>query len=507
MRHEEAIRFLSIKERSKVKKTLLIFGLALSLLFAFAVSAMANTLSLDPSAVLGDGKSDYASPTTPALDTNYVAGTSRIHSHYTQNTNACAACHAVHTAVGAMLLQWKDDQAACEACHNGSLGNSTYDVFAGTIGASATGKQTWGGSFSNTAASASMHNVGTGLAIGSAPGGDGANAATVGSKWSAELTCTSCHDPHGAGGNGRILNPKVNGANYKATTAQDLLQIDAATKTYVARVPIVYGDYTNANPALGEYAKLLSGHGNDLKVYDGTTEQTLGTDYTIDNSGDYTKIVFTVAPTAPKATFTAALRVKMNVLSYLQPNEQVTYIKGMNDFCGACHTDYNTSTFNRTQATTKNSGGATVTLFDQGMPYYVKGSDPITGGSTYNTLNGTYHEAYRHAVGRFSGNATQMGQGLQFEKIALTGSDGAAYNKYVFVCTTCHVAHGANETVWSNFKTQNSGGVNLKGITDPGQRFDGADLASTGSRLKRMPNMATCETCHAKGANNNGMPY
>lgn len=496
-----------------MKKTLLILGLALSLLFAFAVSAMANTLTTSPGSIIGDGLSDYASPTAPSLPSDYVAGTSRIHSKYQQNTNACASCHAVHTAVGEMLLQWKDDQATCTACHNGSLGNDTYDVFDGTIGSATSGKQAWGGSFSATAGSASMHNVGAGQAIGAAPGGDFANSAVSTSKWSAEFTCTSCHDPHGTAGNGRILNPKVNGANYvTGTTPQTLLVIDSVTNTYVARVPVVYGDYSNANPTLGEYAKLLSGHGNDLIVFDGTTQLTEGTDYTIDNSGDFTKIVFKALPSAPNATFTAALRVKMNVTSYLTSSETVTYIKGMNDFCGACHTDYNTSTFNRTQAITKDKTGAiTASYVDQGMPYYVKGKDAATDGSTYNTLNGTYHEAYRHAVGRFSGNATQEGQGLAFEKIQLTNTiDNTTSTKYVFVCTTCHVAHGANQTVWQNFKTQtNASGVNLKGITDPGIRFDGPDTTTGGggSHLKRMPNMATCETCHAKGAANAGMPY
>jgi predicted CXXCH cytochrome family protein len=508
MRQERAIKIIKRnKERKNVKKTALILGLALTLLFAFAAVAMANTMTLDPTAIKDGVASDYLSPTTPILDSNYVAGTSRIHSNYQQNTNACAACHAIHTAVGSMLLQWEDDQATCVACHNGSLGNNTYDVFDGTIGAAGSGMQTWGGTFTESAPSGSMHNVGAGVAIGGAPGGDLANSGVTTSKWSAEFTCTSCHDPHGTAGNGRILNPKVNGANYVAAAPQNLLVIDAPTNTYVARVPVVYGDYSNADATkLGEYAKLITGHGNDLTVYDGIAKLTEGTDFTVDNSGDFTKIKFTAVPTAPNATFTSAVRVKMNVTNYLQANEKVTYIKGMNDFCGACHTDYNTSTFFRTQATAKDAAGVTQKLYDQGMPYYVKGKD-AAGNSTYASLNGTYHEAYRHAVGRFSGNATQIGQGLQFEQIKLQDAAGNNYNQFVFVCTTCHVSHGANETVWQNFKTQSDATGNLKGITAPGIRFDGPDQGSTGSRLKRMPNMATCETCHSKGPANAGMPY
>jgi predicted CXXCH cytochrome family protein len=516
MRQERAIKIIKRnKERKNVKKTALILGLALTLLFAFAAVAMANTMTLDPTAIKGDGASDYLSPTSPNLGTGYVAGTSRIHSNYQQNTNACAACHAIHTAVGAMLLQWEDDQATCVACHNGSLGDSTYDVFDGTIGAAGTGMQTWGGTFTESAPSGSMHNVGLGVAIGGAPGGDLANSGVATSKWSAEFTCTSCHDPHGTAGNGRILNPKVNGANYVTPVdansvgiAKKLTVVDAATNTYVARVPVVYGDYAPlADPDVtpGEYAKLLQGHGNDLTVFDGATQLALGTDYTVDNSGDFTKIKFTATPADPKATYTAALRVKMLVTDYLKSTETVKYVKGMNDFCGACHTDYNTSTWNRTQAKVTNAAGTKVNAFDQGMPYYVKGG--VSGQSTYNNLNGTYHEAYRHAVGRFSGNAAQIQQGLQFEQITLQDSTGTAYNQFVFVCTTCHVSHGASETVWQNFKTQNVAGVNLKGIKDPGIRFDGPDTANTGSRLKRMPNMATCETCHAKGPGNGGMPY
>ena len=431
MRHDRAIKI--IKERGKVKKSILILGFALLLVFAFAASAMAATMDLIPDSTIKDGTSDYSSPATPILPTGYTAGTSRIHSHYQQNTNACASCHAVHTAVGEMLLQWESDQAACEACHNGTLGDATYNVFAGTIG---TGMQTWGGAFNQSAASGSMHNVGTGQTIGAAPGGDGSNASNPATKWGKEFTCTSCHDPHGTAGNGRILNPTVNNANYStgyassnefASKAKKLFQIDPTNNVWVARNPVVIGAQGTYDSALGdpdqkpgEYARLIIGHGVNLNVYhtDGT-KLTKDTDYTVDNSGEYTKITFINDPgETPKATYTAALRVVMKVENYLQDKEKVTYVKGMNDFCGACHTDYNTGNFNKLQA--ENTSGVALTY--QGSPYYVKTKKTDGNGnslSTYNVLNGFYHEAYRHAVGRFSGSAANETNGLAFEKIRL----------------------------------------------------------------------------------------
>jgi hypothetical protein len=59
MRQERAIKIIKRnKERKNVKKTALILGLALTLLFAFAAVAMANTMTLDPTAIKGDGASD-----------------------------------------------------------------------------------------------------------------------------------------------------------------------------------------------------------------------------------------------------------------------------------------------------------------------------------------------------------------------------------------------------------------------------------------------------------------
>ena len=126
-------------------------------------------------------------------------------------------------------------------------------------------------------------------------------------------------------------------------------------------------------------------------------------------------------------------------------DETVTYVKGMNTFCAACHKDFNV--------------GA--------------GSGSTPPPETYATTAGTY----RHAVG-----IAPAGKGLT-TTFPLEGAAGN--NTDLIFCLTCHRAHGTTAT-----------GTNPSGYDQNG---DGSvTAADVTTWLKRANNMTVCEDCHKK---------
>ncbi|MHB8170422.1 MAG: cytochrome c3 family protein [Thermincolia bacterium] len=420
------------------KRISLILALSLAFVLTFAATALAAQIS-DPAAVKGDAYSDYLA--TPKNTTNgYPNGiylqdqnsdgvVDDIHSNYQRNTDACASCHATHTGVGASLLQWASVTETCNACHDGTIAQ-TYDVMNGQI--AATGKRTFGGVFMEAVAegtnSLSRHSVGT-VNINAAPGGAGATAASDanGTKWGKQFECTSCHTPHGQGGNFRILSPDVNGLAMLgkktgvALTTLDNLVFTATDTNWIAGFP----------------------YSASTKIYvNGVVASS--TTYTIDYKNG--KVTFNATQTgAVTADYVPAVKVTATVTGKLTAAESVAYGEGFNKFCGACHTDYATAN--------------------------VRGVGKI--------LTGTYKEAYRHRVGyQYSSNKA----GLKF------GASGAITREVN--CMTCHVAHGTDQQWWTDWKTTSGWQGNVTGEN------------AGSSALKRLPNMSTCEACHAKGAGN-----
>jgi len=158
----------------------------------------------------------------------------------------------------------------------------------------------------------------------------------------------------------------------------------------------------------------------------------------------------------------------MEIKNYLTEDELVIHQRGINEFCGACHTDYNTG--------------------DEGHP----GSEHMVG---------TYSKAYRHAVGvyydinrskpRGIGNGEKRSEWLKLEDDRIT-------------CLTCHLAHGTNEDYWKRTigSRRYIGDIRWAGYGD----FVGDDIEelSGSSALKRLPNMGVCEVCHEMGQANEG---
>jgi predicted CXXCH cytochrome family protein len=179
------------------------------------------------------------------------------------NADSCAGCHRAHTAAGPFLINAADEEALCLTCHGAAGTGSTVDVMSGvqyTLGANGlrTGTQLGaarnGGfdtaridssnaarmSYLRSATAVSQHpKVGV-LAAGEAvtsahltlpgvndltqPGiawGNGAFSATENPGPAVELSCASCHNPHG-NGQYRILNPipSASGTGFVNATAE-----------------------------------------------------------------------------------------------------------------------------------------------------------------------------------------------------------------------------------------------------------------------------------------------
>ncbi len=437
---------------SSLKKGLILV-LGILLLTAFAGTAMAAQQKLDPTG--SDTKGSYL-PTTKEFNadnkSNYPLeiylpneldpSSYRIHSNYAKNTDACASCHATHTAVGESLLQWGTVYDTCIACHDGTI-SSTYDVVGGHV--ANTNKVTSGGMFgAGTEGSYSSHNVKGTVNISAAPGGTSSdtnkNAVTgATASWNVEFGCQSCHSPHGQGGNARILSPDPNGVAWEKYN-------NGTTKGVALTATATAGEYTTVD-ASGNAYFWIKGYPYSVKtrIYEGGS--ALAADkYTIDNTnGNSTVIKFNkgYTPTgALTADFVPALKISMTVSNYLKDTEAIAYNSGLNGFCGACHSDYNT--------------------------------EKVDGSG--HTTSGLYAEAYRHKVGM---DANSFASKLADKNMPL--ENGKA------TCETCHFAHGTNDDLWTR---------------TVGSTW-GSEQAGS-SALKRLPNMGTCEACHEKGAGNEG---
>ncbi len=398
-----------------------------------------------------------------------------IHDSYTANTDACAACHAVHTGNGDSLTQWNTFSGTagitnvCMACHDGTV-TKTYNVIAGTYVSTDGGtvKKNNGGLFATAYdapadTNASAHNVFGGMLTSAAFGGSnpgdivsdhtGAGTADSHGKWTVAFDCAACHTPHGQGGNARILDPNPNfvqtagtdpsaaGGNYTTTSETASL---STTTTY---------SLTKGVPILGwPYGFVVT--------VNSTTVQSADYYVSLNRTNGSATVTFKNAQTGSlQVSYTPALQVRMNIATPLTSGETVTYQSGMNQFCGACHTDYNTSAI-------------------------VAG-----GGNPAASLNGVYSSHTRHAVGydfSYGGKSepvTQEKRGLRFEYPGGVKDSGAAN----ITCLTCHYAHGVDKSRWID--TAGTSGI---------AAYNSDEVAGS-SRLKILPNMGVCEACHEKG--------
>lgn len=169
-----------------------------SLKIGMSAVLMLILLSVFSAAAFAEGTNDWTS-TNPAegiyvgdVDNLGAKNTHKTHGNFQNNTNSCANCHSTHNGQDSKLLTYKNTEYdMCLSCHDGTLG--FYDVK----------KSSGAGTFDDSHESASMHNVKSGIKLSEAPG-------AYTNRDTAELTCSSCHNPHGSV-NDRLLKEKVVG--------------------------------------------------------------------------------------------------------------------------------------------------------------------------------------------------------------------------------------------------------------------------------------------------------
>ena len=221
------------------------------------------------------------------------------HGNYTEYTNACTACHGLHSSNSIRLLKGPSVTDLCITCHDGT--GSKYDEVRGYVRLNDSGTTAFaaagpfgehvksGGGVGET----SIHNVtratssdilgtdpDTMARIWMAPGStwlrDGLpkDSNDNGNRvyrfttydWSSWLYCSSCHEPHDRGKNFRELRPVINDRTNIAVrgatmvnTAGDMSGIDRG----------VWGGGRVTSPVFARamYTRFLAGGNSVLGVY------------------------------------------------------------------------------------------------------------------------------------------------------------------------------------------------------------------------------------------------
>lgn len=158
------------------------------------------------------------------------------HGNFSEYTDACTACHGLHSAQHPKLLKGPTTTDLCGTCHDGS--GSKYDIVMGRV---RTGPD-WSTFTKNPAGPfgdqlrpvagapvlTSRHNVfragltadggvaATAAQLWQAPGSTylAAGSAPGGSAWTSALLCTSCHEPHNRFNNFRLLRGDYSVGEY-----------------------------------------------------------------------------------------------------------------------------------------------------------------------------------------------------------------------------------------------------------------------------------------------------
>jgi predicted CXXCH cytochrome family protein len=173
--------------------------------------------------------------------------THRTHGNFQNNTNACANCHSTHNGEDSMLLMKSGEYELCMSCHDGTMGFYNVKVASGA------------GTFSESHESASMHNVNTGLQVGSAPGA-AVNTST------ATLECSSCHNPHGSA-NDRLLSETVIGKPYAYNVTGKMGSSHGPSFTKSTAIPLGQQSIKLVLKEDPAYAAINSQTGIGFKVY------------------------------------------------------------------------------------------------------------------------------------------------------------------------------------------------------------------------------------------------
>ena len=413
-------------------------------------------------------------------------------------TGSCASCHRAHSGQAPDLLKTSASQL-CYTCHGtGSIG-ATTDVVDGTGYADLTtthvsgpgpvpagGGALRGGGFeyaliatdtiagnpssmpsngstlgrvaiipvaATSEAATSGHSV-DGSAV--TMWGAGADGTVETGKADVQLTCASCHDPHG-NGQYRILKPTPDDVVPNADVAAVKIN-DATVKSYIT---------TSA----------VGGYGVNAQVAADAAESPL--------NADGSAINYDIA----SKTYTG------------------TYLEASSRWCSMCHTRYQ-GVAGSAGTVSWMEGGSTDSTFT--FRHAIRNLvDPDTNGApttgvinpispssqlrpnatlgTSGTYRGVATAPYTNpATGATAANSGIYGVGdapLTTSRPTMQGSTGDLLTAGAPRCITCHVSHGSNATAGAVVDLEYSDVTGMTGL---------------GSTLLRLDGRTVCQACHAK---------
>jgi predicted CXXCH cytochrome family protein len=402
----------------------------------------------------------------------HVAG-----SYTTQpTTDSCAGCHRAHTAQAPMITL-QEQPGLCYSCHGAGTMGAATDVQDGayysdqvTLHTGPNAGALRGGGIDYALIQTNTYGTTSGITVGVATAaapttshhsvdespvvmwGNGAYGSAVNyGKGSVDLSCGSCHDPHG-NHQYRILKPAPNdsgiGQNTRASnwSAGGRVFInDATAKTYTTtnfRVP----DPGFASPAN------LAGDGTGEGYNGGPADGSL---------------------------------VALNTTTH---NWYGAFAETSGQWCASCHTRYNAL-----------SGAYAVDSGDPVFKYQhaaYKLINPVTPGTAGTTTGGGFANWISTKTSDYptadAGTVT-----------AVTGTfNKTGTTTHAPMCLTCHVSHGTDATMTSKITNQFSPGVNLSGtgsaqVIGPLDSQNDRNVA-LGSTLLMLNNRGVCESCHNK---------
>lgn len=382
-------------------------------------------------------------------------------------TDFCAGCHRAHSAASANLLL-KAQPGLCYTCHGAGGSGAQTDVQDGTFysssgtthvaGAAASGALRGGGfnyalidtanftgslfggatisAVATPVATTSHHSVDESPQV---AWGNGSYTGTLNYGAQVDLSCGSCHDPHG-NHQYRILSPGPGGSGIASFSFQP--GYANGGRVYVNDVPGTK-TYTTTN-----YASIDGGNtsANNLAPSVQSATPFTGDGW---NGG-------------PQDNSTVAYNATTK-------NWYGNYTTASSQWCATCHTRYNAL------------GGAAA----------VNSGDAVFAFQ---------HAIYRLINPAALGNVTATIGGVTGWLTTSNGTLDATGTSHGPKCLTCHVSHGSNAAMTSVITGQFSPGVNIvnnaqvMGPADAG----GHTNVALGSTLLRLNNRGVCEACHNK---------
>ncbi|HEX5590221.1 MAG TPA: cytochrome c3 family protein, partial [Candidatus Limnocylindrales bacterium] len=453
------------------------------------------------------------------------------------NADGCAGCHRAHTATGPYLINAADETALCKTCHGAAVTGSTVDVMTGVqyaladrVGGTQLGALRGGGfdqaridsdnatrvaylrsatdvSFrtkvpvttATDVTSAHIAMTENGLANPGVAWGNGANGSGVGPT--VELSCASCHNPHG-NGQYRILNPipEATGTGFDDAWTVDIRVSTAADNRVhtVSSNALVVGDVvTIAGHSSAEVngtwtvASSVNGSGGIYVTLTGLDVLTDGTGGTMTRTSGAKVSDAPLAGVGDTRNYTVlqVLGTEGNNATYLLYANQLATAAGAGTFNGIAgdYTATGGDYLHRTVPWNPDINGVCdPTVFPLQAGCTNANDAPNGKPSTFSTQITAWCSAChtRYFADRNPTTDPPNGTTGSAWQYPRPGDDIYSFQHRTVpnrACVTCHVSHGSNAVMSGQFSSA---------YTYPDGSVDSS------SRLLKIDNRGTCQACH-----------